>query len=116
MNRPQYGPQKLEPLEYRYEKNQKKYKEMGPTPRKKTMKLTSHTTSMDLMVEFPGNGMIPWQRFRPIPQLFVGASSKHGAQAFVTHREVTQQLQHVKQNCNWHGIQHNGLQGAHHLE
>ena len=42
-------------------KNQKRYKEKGPTPQKmKAIKLTSHTTAMHLMVEFPGNGMIPW--------------------------------------------------------
>ena len=52
------------------------------------MGLTSHATAMDLMIQAPGNGMVPWQRFSKIPQLFMGASSEQGAQTFVTHREA----------------------------
>ena len=55
----------MKPLEYLYE-NQKKYKKKGPTPQKmKAIKLTSHTTAMHLMVEFPGNGVVPRQRSGP---------------------------------------------------
>ena len=52
------------------------------------MKLTSHAAAMDLMVQFPGDGMILWQRFRPGSQFFMVAATEHGAQAFVTHWEV----------------------------
>ena len=80
------------------------------------MKLTSHATSMDLMIQFPGNGMVPRQRFGPRSKLFVGASSEEGAETFVAHRQVMENLQHIKENSNRHREQHNGLQGAYHLE
>ena len=86
----------MEPLEYLYE-NQKRYKEKGPTPEKmKAIKLTSHAAAMNLVIEFPGNGMIPRQRFGPCSKLFVGASSEEGAETFVAHREVVQDLEHIK--------------------
>ena len=80
------------------------------------MGLTCHATAMHLMVEFPGHGMVPRQRFGPIPQLFVGAASEEGTQTFLTHREVMQLLQHLKQHSDRHRVQHSGLQRAHHLE
>ena len=64
---------------------------------KKQMGLTRHTTAMDLMIEFPGDRVVPRQGFGPRSQLFVGASLKQGAETFVTHREVMQDLEHVKQ-------------------
>ena len=70
---------------------------------------------MHLVIEFAGNGMIPWQRSGPRSQLLVGTATEHGAQAFVAHREVAQQLQHIKQDRDGHGEQHNRLQRAHHL-
>ena len=74
------------------------------------MGLTRHSTAMDLMIQAPGNGVVPRQRFSPIPQLFMGASSEQGAQTFLAHREVMQLLQHLKQHGEWHGVQHNRLQ------
>ena len=56
------------------------------------MGLTSHATAMDLMIEFPGNGVVPRQRFRQIAQFFVGVASEQGAETFVTHREVMKNL------------------------
>ena len=44
--------------------------------KKSKMGLTRHSTAMDLMIEFPGNGVVPRQRFGPIPQLFMGTSSE----------------------------------------
>ena len=44
------------------------------------MTLTSHAAAMDLVVEFPGNRVVPRQRFGPIPQFLVGAASEEGAQ------------------------------------
>ena len=52
------------------------------------MKLTSHTASMDLMIQFPGDRVVPQERFGPRSKLFVGASSEEGVEAFVAHREV----------------------------
>ena len=58
----------------------------------KAIRLTSHATAMDLVIQSPGNGMVPRQRFSPIPQLFMVASSEQGAETFVTHREVMENL------------------------
>ena len=52
------------------------------------MGLTRHATAMDLVIQAPGNRMVPGQRFSPIPQFFVGAASEEGALAFLAHREV----------------------------
>ena len=52
------------------------------------MELTRHSTAMDLMIQAPGNGVVPRQRFGPIPQLFMGASLEQGALAFLAHREA----------------------------
>ena len=80
------------------------------------MGLTSHATAMDLMIQFPGNGVVPRQRFGPIPQLFVSASPEQGAQTILSHRQVPQGLQQIKQHSDRHGVQHNRLQRAHHLD
>ena len=58
----------------------------------KAIRLTRHSAAMDLVIEFPGNRVVPRQRFRPIAQFFVGAASKQGAETFVTHREVVKNL------------------------
>ena len=80
------------------------------------MKLTSHATSMDLMIQFPGNGVVPRERFGPIPQLFMSTATKQRAEQLMAHGQVVQDLQHINQDRNWHGEQHNRLQGAYHLE
>ena len=64
---------------------------------------------MHLVIEFLGDRVVPRQRFGPIPQLFVGASLEQGAETFVTHREVMENLQHVKQDRDGYGVQHQGL-------
>ena len=71
---------------------------------------------MHLMIEFPGDRMVPRQRFGPIPQLLMGAASEQGAQAFATIRQVAQQLQHIEQDRNRYRVQHNGLERAQHLD
>ena len=71
---------------------------------------------MDLVIQFPGNGVVPRERFGPIPQFFVGTSAEQRLETLMTHRQVVQDLQHIKQNSNRYREQHNGLQGAHHLE
>ena len=80
------------------------------------MKLTSHATSMDLMIQFPGNGMIPRERFGPIPQLFMRTATEQRLETLMTHGQVVQYLEHVNQDRDRNGEQHNRLQGAHHVE
>ena len=71
---------------------------------------------MDLMIQFPGDRVVPRERFGPIPQLFVGAPSEQGAETLMAHWQVMENLQHVNQNSNWHREQHNRLERTHHLE
>ena len=67
------------------------------------MKLTSHTTSMDLMVEFSGNGVVPRERSGPIPQLLMRTASEQRAEQLMAHGQVVENLQHVYQDRNRHG-------------
>ena len=67
------------------------------------MKLTSHATSMDLMIQFSADGMIPRERFGPIPQLFMGAATEQRAEQLMAHGQVVQDLEHVYQDRNRHG-------------
>ena len=55
---------------------------MGPAPeiKMKAMRLTCHKTSMDLVIEFPGEWVVPGQCLGPSPQFFMGAASEQGAQ------------------------------------
>ena len=80
------------------------------------MTLTSHAAAMDLVVEFPGNRVVPGQCLGPIPQFLMGTSSEEGAQTFTFQRRVPQQLQGVKQHGDWHRVQHQRRQRAHHLD
>ena len=73
------------------------------------MRLTSHATAMHLVIEFSGDGVVPRQRFGPCSKLFVGTASKQRTETLMAHRQVVQDLEHVNQNSNWHGEQHNGL-------
>ena len=80
------------------------------------MKLTSHAAAMDLMVEFPGDRVVPRERFSPIPQLFVGTATEQRAEQLMAHRQVVENLQHLNQHRDRNGEQHNRLQRVHHLE
>ena len=80
------------------------------------MKLTSHAASMDLMIQFPGNGMIPRERFGPLSQLFMRTATEQRLETLMAHRQVVQYLQHVNQYGDRNGEQHNRLQGAYHVE
>ena len=53
---------------------------------------------MHLVIEFPGDGVVPRQRFGPSSQFFVGTSSEQGAETFVTHRQMMENLQHIEQD------------------
>ena len=59
------------------------------------MKLTSHTAAMHLMIQFPSDGVVPRERFGPIPQFFVGAATEQRAEQLMAHGQVVQYLQHV---------------------
>ena len=50
---------------------------------------------MDLMIQFPGNGVGPRERFRPISQLFMGAATEQRAEQLMAHGQVVQDLEHV---------------------
>ena len=80
------------------------------------MKLTSHTTSMDLVVKFSGNGVVPRERFRPIPQLFMRTATEQCAEQLMAHWQVMEDLEHVNQYGNRHREQHNRLERVDHLE
>ena len=71
---------------------------------------------MDLVIQFSSNGVVPRERFGPIPQLLMSTASKQRAEQLMAHGQVVENLQHVYQDRNRHGEQHNGLQRAHHLE
>ena len=58
---------------------------------------------MDLVIEFSGNGVVPRERFRPIPQLFMGAATEQRAEQLMAHRQVMQDLEHIYQDRNRHG-------------
>ena len=80
------------------------------------MTLTRHTTSMDLMIQFSCDGMVPRKRFGPILQLLVGAATEQRTVTFVAHWQVVQDLQHVNQNSNRDREQNQRLERTHHLE
>ena len=52
------------------------------------MKLTSHTAPMHLVIQFPGDRVVPRERLGPIPQLFVGTPAEQRAKQLVAHRQV----------------------------
>ena len=62
---------------------------------------------MDLMIQFPGDRVVPRERLGPIPQLFMRTASEEGAEQFVAHRQVVHDLQHLDQYGDRHGEQDN---------
>ena len=64
-----------------------------PTPgQEKKLKLTRHFSAMDLVIQAPGNWMVPWQCFGPIPQLFPTTASEQGTLAVLSDGQVPQHL------------------------
>ena len=59
------------------------------------MKLTSHTAPMHLMVQFPGDRVVPRERLGPIPQLFMSTATEQRAEQLMAHRQVVENLQHI---------------------
>ena len=71
---------------------------------------------MHPVVEFPSDGVVPRQRFGPRSQLFMSTASEEGTETLVAHRQVVQDLEHVKQYGDRYGEQHQGLERVDHLE
>ena len=71
---------------------------------------------MNLMVQFSGDGVVPRERFGPRSQLFMRTATEQRAKQLMAHGQVVENLQHVNQHRDRHREQHDGLQGAHHLE
>ena len=64
---------------------------------------------MDLVIQFSGDRVVPRERFGPIPQLFVGAATEQRAEQLVAHGQVVQYLEHVDEDRDRNGEQHNRL-------
>ena len=77
---------------------------------KKQMGLIRHATAMHLMVSFPGDRVVPRQRSGPSSQFFMSAASEQCLETFITDREVVQDLEHIKQDRDGYGVQHQGLE------
>ena len=54
----------------------------------KAIRLTSHAAAMDLVIQFTGNGVVPWQRFGPCSQFLMGTASEEGAKTLMAHWKV----------------------------
>ena len=74
------------------------------------MTLTNHTTAMNLVIQFSGNGVIPRERLSPRSQFFVSTTSKQRTETLVAHWQVVQDLQHLNQNRDGYSVQHNRLE------
>ena len=60
---------------------------------------------MHLMVQFPGDRVVPRERFGPGSQFFMGTATEQGVETLVTHWQVVQYLQHINQYGDGHGEQ-----------
>ena len=71
---------------------------MDPRPgnENKAIGLTSHSTAMDFVIQFSGNGMVPRQCLSHISQFFKGAPSEEGAQTVFPQGKMPHRLQQVK--------------------
>ena len=58
---------------------------------------------MHLMVEFPGDRVVPRERLGPISQLFMRTSAKQRTKQLVAHGQVVENLQHLNQHRDGHG-------------
>ena len=60
------------------------------------MTLTGHTAAMDLVIQFSGDRVVPWQRSGPGSEFLMGTASEQGAITFMAHGQVVQDLEHVE--------------------
>ena len=95
-------------------KQEKKGMREGMDPRpgneNKAIGLTSHSTTMNLMIQSPGNGMVPRQCLGKISYLLEGTSPEQGAQTVVFQRQVPQRLQHIEQDGKRYSVQYQRLE------
>ena len=70
---------------------------------------------MHFVIEFPGDRMVPRERFGPIPQLFMRTATKQRAEQLMAHGQVVQDLEHVNQDRNRHREQNQRLERIHHV-
>ena len=68
------------------------------------------------MIQFPSNRVVPRQGLGPIPQFVVATASEKRMENRLAHEQVVQDLQHLKESRNWHGIEYNGLERTHHFD
>ena len=59
------------------------------------MTLTSHAASMDLMIQFSGNGMVPRERFGPRSEFLMRTATEQRAKQLMAHGQAMQNLEHV---------------------
>ena len=71
---------------------------------------------MDLVIEFPSDGVVPRERFSPRSQFFMGASPEQGAETLMAHWQMMKNLQHVNQYGDGHREQNQRLERVDHLE
>ena len=71
---------------------------------------------MHLVIQFPGNRVVPRERFGPRSKLFVRTATEQGAETLMAHWQVVQDLQHVNQNRNRDREQNQRLERVDHLE
>ena len=80
--------------------NQEKkgYERRDPRPgnENKAIGLTSHSTAMNLMIQSPGDGMVPRQCLGKISQLLEGALSEQGSETVFPQGKMPQRLQKIK--------------------
>ena len=58
---------------------------------------------MHLVIQFPGDGMVPRERLGPIPQLFMRTTAEQCAEQLVAHGQVMENLEHVNEDRDGHG-------------
>ena len=71
---------------------------------------------MNLVIEFPGDRVVPRERFSPRSQFFMGASAEQRTETLMAHWQMVQYLQHVNQYGDGHREQNQRLQRVDHLE
>ena len=71
---------------------------------------------MHLVIQFPGDRVVPRERLGPITQLFMRTASEQRTEQFMAHRQVVENLQHLYQHGDGHGEQNQRLERTHHLE
>ena len=71
---------------------------------------------MHLVIQFPGDRVVPRERFGPIPQLFMRTASKQRAEQLMAHGQVVENLEHLNQYGDRHGEQNQRLERTHHVD